>query len=489
MSSQLLVAVDWNKNGSYVNVGDVVTDRVRGPVEAQFGRDQSTNLTPIIAGRGSFSLDNRTRDYSPRNTGSPLTGNVKPARPVKITRTVLGTTYAIFSGHTDDSPINPDVESKQVTFSLVDWLADFRGQTISTELFEGLRTGAIIDTILTAAGWTGGRDLDTGATVVPWWWADGADVLDMLTQIVVSEGPPALLTIGPSGEIVFRDRHHRLIRSASLVSQSTWRGTSGSAEPIMSKGFAYDDAWRNIVNSVSISVTERSSTGAAEVVWSTDETTTVVPSGSTVVAIQATEPFHSAVVPEEDTDFEVISGAVSSVTLSRTSGASTSITVTATGAGATIRGLALRATSVPVRRTFQITATDATSIADYGQRGLPSGSEPVWASRQDARDIADLFILQRKQPLPILSVRFSCARTQDARLAALLALDLSDRVTVVEPETALASVPFFIESISHSTEGTNAHEITFGLEAVPTAPTSVFILGTSLLDGATPLGY
>lgn len=486
MSGPLVVAVDWDKNSNYTTVGDDVTDRVRGTVQVQFGRDQDTSLTPMTTGRGSLNLDNSSRAYSPRNTSSPLFGKVKPARPVKITRTVGATTYTIFSGHTDDSPINPDVDSKQVSLSLVDTLADFKGQTISTQLYQGLRTGAAIDAILTAAGWTGGRDLDTGATVIPWWWAEGADVFDALTQIVASEGPPALLTIGPSGEVVFRDRHHRLVRASSTASQSTWRG-DGQVEPVMSRGYTYDDAWRNIVNSVSISVDERQPSGDLTAVWTTDEVMSLGASEVRTVVMQASDPFFGALVPVEDTDYVILAGALASVTLSRTSGASTSVTLTATGAGCTVQGLALRATSVPVTRTWQITATDATSITDYGQRGIPS--DPVWAGKQDARDIADLYVLQRAQPLPILTVRFSCGYGQDARLAALLALDLSDRVTVTEPETGLVSVPFFIESIAHTIDGITGHEIVFGLEAVPAAPTSVFILGTSLLDGAAPLGY
>lgn len=486
MSGPLIVAVDWDKNGNYTTVGDDVTDRVRGSIQAQFGREQDTSLTQMTTGRGSFNLDNTSRAYSPRNTLSPLFGKVKPARPVLVTRLVGATTYTIFAGHTDDTPINPDSDSKQVSLSLVDGLADFKGQTISTQLYQGLRTGAAIDAVLTAAGWTGGRDLDTGATVIPWFWAEGTDVFDLLQQLVASEGPPALLTIGPAGEVVFRDRHHRLTRTASTVSQSTWRG-DGQVEPVMSRGYTYDDAWRNIVNFVSISVDERQPSGDLTPVWSTDEVIGLSAFEVRTVVMQTSDPFFAAITPAAGTDYILLSGSLSSVVLSRTSGASTSVTLTASGSGATIQGLALRATSVPVTRTWQITNTNSASIADYGQRSIPS--DPVWASRQDAQDIADLFILQRAQPLPILSVRFVCGLGQDTRLAALLAMDLSDRVTIIEPETGLASIPFFVESITHTVDGLTNHEIVFGVEAVPTSPTSSFILNTSVLNGAVTLGY
>ena len=73
------------------------------------------------------------------------------------------------------------------------------------------------------------------------------------------------------------------------------------------------------------------------------------------------------------------------------------------------------------------------------------------------------------------------------RLSKILAPDLSDRVTVVEPETQVSN-DFFIESISHAATLTE-HEVVFGLELVPAAPTGAFILDTSLLNSADPIGY
>jgi hypothetical protein len=488
VTNDLTVAVDWGKDGTFVGVGEVVTARIRGDITATYGRDQGTALNPVVAGRGTFTLDNISRDYSPRNASSPLFGKVKPSRPVLVTRTVGATTYTIFRGHTDSSSVNPDVESKTVDFSLVDSLADFAGVKVTTPLYQGLRTGDAIGKILDAVGWTGGRDIDSGSTIIPWWWEDGTDALDALKKVLASEGPPALLTVDVSGGIVFRDRQHRLIRSASTTSQVTMRGTDGAAEPRMGKGFTYDDGWEDVVNSVQFSVDERRPAGALSAVWSTEDPINIAASQSYVAVLQASDPFQGAVAPVAGTDFTLVSGGVASVTLSRTSGISTSITITATGAGASLTGLQLRAYSVPVARTYQVTATDSTSITDYGARGLPSGQDPVWASLYDAQAIANLLVLQRKQPLTQLQVRFVCQHTQTNRLAQILKLNLSDRVTVIEPETQVNGA-FFVESITHTIADVTQHEVVFALEAVPALPTSVFVLGTSLLNGADPLGY
>jgi hypothetical protein len=259
------VSVDWNRNGTFTDTGDDVTTVVRGGISATYGRDQSTALSPVVAGRGGFTLDNSTRTYSPRNASSPLFGLVKPSRPVLIQRTISATTYTIFRGHTDDSPLDPDADAKTVAFTLIDYLADFRGVKVTTALNQGIRTGAAIDAVLTAAGWTGGRAIDTGATILPWWWADGDDAFDMLQQLLAAEGPPSLLTIDASGAFVFRDRHHRVTSTASTVSQATFTG-SGTSEPVMGRGFKYSEPWSNIVNDVQITVDERQPSGALSAV-------------------------------------------------------------------------------------------------------------------------------------------------------------------------------------------------------------------------------
>jgi hypothetical protein len=69
--------IDWDKDGEFTDLYDDVTARARtrlAPVQCEYGRDQSTALAPTTAGRGGFTLDNRSRDYSPRNSLSPLYG-------------------------------------------------------------------------------------------------------------------------------------------------------------------------------------------------------------------------------------------------------------------------------------------------------------------------------------------------------------------------------------------------------------------------------
>jgi hypothetical protein len=477
--------VDWSNNGSFTDAEENVTGRVcaRPGVTVQFGRDQYRALSPVAAGEMRFELDNASREYSPENSGSPIGANLKPGRPVRHQITHDAITYGVFRGHLDDFNINPDTNVKRAWFTCLDGLAKLVKPKVSTPLHEGIRTGAAIGHVLDAAGWpSGSRDLDIGATIIRHWWEDGTAAYEALQKVLASEGSPAVAYVDPAtGNFMFRDRHHRLTRAASTTSQATWRGSG--AEPVMSPPFVYEHGYRDIVNDIAFEVDERNADGVLTNVWETDDVITVAASSSVIRHVQASDPFKGAVAPVADTDFTVLSGSVSSVTLSRTSGQSTIITVNAGASGATIGGLRLRAFSAPVVRTYKITASDAASIADHGSAALPSGLEPVWAGRHDAQALADLYVLQRAQRVPIVRTRMTGGN--DTRIVQCLTRKISDRVTLVETESGLND-DFFVERIELGTDGVEL-TVDFGLEKVPTQP-AVFILGTSVLNTGV-LGY
>ncbi|HEY5986439.1 MAG TPA: hypothetical protein VIV12_08695 [Streptosporangiaceae bacterium] len=487
MSATYAIHIDWNADGDFSDTGEDVTTRVLdgSRIVIQSGRDQARAFSPIAPGTCTFELLNTSRDYYPDNTGSPVYPNVKPGRVARVQATLSATTYTLFKGYADDLDVQPNPGERSVALGCVDALTRVAGVKLSTALHPGLRTGAAVELILDAVGWPDAdRDIDTGATTIEYWWEEGTDAKEALQKIVASEGSPAMVYVDYStGYFVFKDRHHRLIDSTSTSSQATFRDTG--TEPTFSAPVTYDAGWRDVINSVSFEVNERQSSGSLVDVWTADEVFSIAASGTKVFHIQAGEPFSGAITPVEDTDYFVLAGGLSSVTLSRTSGQSTVITLTAGGSGATIQSLKLRAFSFPVVRTVKVTASDSTSITDHGLQEMPADLEPVWAGRYDAQAIADLLVLQRKQRLPILEITVKGGN--DTRLTQQLARDISDRVTVIDAETGL-NTAFFIERITHSIgAAAGDHITTFGLEKVPTQP-DVFILGTSLLDTGK-LGY
>jgi len=466
--------IDWNGDGDFTDTGENVSSRLLANPEVtiQYGRDQGRALSPTAPGEAGFALDNGSRDYSPENGSSPLAGNILPSRPVRIQATHLSTTYTLYRGFTDGYDLDPSPGSRSVSISCQDALARLAGFRVSTPLYYGPRTGQAINYLLDAVGWPAAdRDIDPGATLIPYWWGEG-DTGEELTNLVASEGPPALVTVDPDGKFVFRDRHHRLLRTASTTSQATIR--DAGADPRFSWPLGYDHGWRDVINDALFEVGIRQPESTRSVVWS-DEGIVSIADGNTVeITVQASDPFFGALTPVATVDY--LSTGTVTVTLSRDSGTTAVLSLRASGGSATVRNLQLRAYSLPVARTVQIHAEDTTSIGTsaqprYGRRTWPNPAP--WAGIHDALAIAQVVLAHRAERLPIVSVRLSGGN--DTILTQQLTRDLSDRVTVVDAETGLND-PFYIERIEHSIRGAGEriHATVFGCEKAPTVPANVF---------------
>lgn len=489
--SSYSVAVDWAGNGSFTDTGDDVTNRIRTrtPITIAYGRDQARALSPAGPGEAEFELYNGSKDYTPGNASSPLYPNVRPARPVRIQVTLSPTTYTLHRGKFDSyEPSRGNEADRSVKIRTLDAYASMAKAKISTALSQGITTGTAIGLVLDAAGWTGGRDLDSGATWIPWWWEEGTEAGEALDKILNSEGPPALLYVDPSSNtVVFRDRNHRIMRSASKTSQATFRdsGTDTSTAVRFGEDVSADYGWRNVINSVTFNVDERQSISTTTV-WEADQIYTIPASDSIDITVKTTDPFFDAILPELDRDFVLLSGGLTGLNISRTSGATTTISIFATGSGAVISGLRLRANSVTVARTLQVSATDATSISTYDEQPWPN--DAPWVTKYDAFDIANNIIALRKNPLVQVSVPL--VPSNDFALALMFTRDLSDRVTITDAASGISG-DFYIERIEHIIRGVKGApivETVFGCEAVPAGlPTNPFTIGTSTLNGSAVL--
>jgi len=475
--------VDWNNDGLFTGTYDEVTATPGGNAMAgdgmtiAYGRDQARAFSPVRAGEAAFKLNNAARIYSPENAGSPLYGNLVPGRPVKITATQDAAVTVIYRGFLDGYTVSPNKGDRAVTLSCLDLMARFaQANPLSTPLYASIRTGTAIGYILDALGWpSGARDLDPGASTIRWWWEEGTDGLTALARMLAAEGPPAICFVDTNANFVYRDRHHRLLDAASVTSQATFtNGTTAESATVatFSQPMTYDTGWRDIVNTIITSVDQRNQQ-ALDVVWQTDATI-AVPAGTAVtVTAQSSDPFLNAVTPVADTDYTLLAGAATA-SLSRTSGQSTTITFTDSGAGSIVTALQLRANPVTVARTVQVSVTDTASQAAYGVRGLPSGIDISGATVEDVVAVATTYVTRYAQRKPIVTI--PVANLNGTRLTQQLARDLSDRVHITDTETGL-DADFFIEQISHATSGHGrVLTTTLGCEkADATSPANVFV--------------
>jgi hypothetical protein len=439
-------------------------------------------VTPVTGGEAGFSLNNLSRDYSPDNASSPLAGNVLPGRAVYIKATLSAVDYTLFRGALDDFQLQPAVDEQFITASCLDGLARFRGAEISTPLYRGIRTGEAIGRILDEIGWTAGRDIDAGATYMPYWWLSDSDAFDAVMALVASEGQPSLATIGADGSFIFRDRHHRLLRSASTAVQSTWR--SSGTEPVISAPTSYDHGWKEIINSVTFEVPIRQLSSSLQVAWSAPGRLTLASGETLVLNATGGTAVMDAQLPVADVDYLAQAGSVS-FALPQTSGQALTLLVTAVGGAAVIDNLQVRARTVDTVTTVRVTIEDAASISAYGLRSGKSEQTPEWASIYDALAVGEILVGRRSQRLSTVTASMVGAG-HSTRLTQILTRNLSDRVHLTEAQTGL-DADMFVEKIAHTiSQGGLEHRTSFGMEKVPTevaTPLTFGVAGRGFNDG------
>lgn len=479
---QYTVAVDWENDGTFTAPGDDVTQDITGDMTVTYGRDQNRQLSPAAIGSSAFSVINVDRSYSSENTSSALYGDLGPARRVRADVTWAGAVYPLFWGRIDDFTLKADRSDRTVDFTLLDETSLLQGTKVTAGVQQSMRTGALINLILDLAGWTGGRDIDPGATVVRFWWADNAEALDAIKNLVLSEGPPAVAYQGPGGTFVFRDRHHRLLRARSLESQGSFTSSAmDCASPPVTGGFnftppfAYAHGWRDIINVATFDVDERVISATFEPVWSSQDTYNLSIGESLPLTVSGSDPFLDAVTPVAGIDYTVAGPGTVRVTLNRTSGASATITLVALGGSVTVSALQLRARPLVVQRTVHVSRKDATSAGVHGERNYPD--QAPWAGASDAGAIAAMVLLQYAQRRPTVDLRL--VAEDPAHFLQMLQRTVSDRIHIRNDEIGLDG-DFYVERISHTVRRRNAvgrppvHAVVLGCEKDLTAAANPF---------------
>lgn len=457
-----------------VGAGEDVTDDIVSDIALTYGRDQERQLAPASVGTAGFTLNNTSRKYSPENTDSTLYGDLDPARTMRAHVVWGGNLYPLFRGRIDDFTVKADFADRTLDLSFLDGLNDLSGTTLSTGVYASLRTGGLINAVLDEANWTGGRDIDPGATVVKYWWADSIDALSAIGDLVKSEGPPAVAYVAPDGTFTFRDRHHRMRRTESRAAQATFHaGALGecTAEGVpsgalsLAKPFSYAHGLKDIINSVALDCAVRAPSADVQQVWQDESTYTLALGQSLDLTVSSSDPFMNAVTPVVGTDIIATGAGVLSVLLSRTSGASAKLTLQAIGGTVNITFIQVRAQLLTVQQTVRVSMNDPGSITRHGERAYPN--DAPWAGPEDARAIAGMVLLHYAERRPTVQVRV--VSSDPAHFIQVLRRTVSDRVRIVNGEMGLDD-DFFVERVTHTIQRTGTtgrppvHAVVLGCE-------------------------
>lgn len=441
---------DWSRSGGYggplEDVSGYVTD---DDLTITVGRDTSQASSDIPAGTLGFTIVEKDLpggyDFAPTSTTSAIAGLVQPGVPATLNVTVASATTTLMTGTLDKLHYSP-YPVATLSGTVMDAWGKPGGEKLSTAVYTGMRTGDLIGVVLDAIDWTGGRDIDPGATVVPFWWEEGTDAATAVQKLIDSEGPPAIGYVY-AGTFVFRDRHHRILDANSLTSQGTFthrfpEGTGAAGDFKMARdSFSYDDGLSSIVNTATFTVDVRTVADPVAV-WQTDSPISVAAGATVTYTVNASDPFVNAQTPVpvsgfDDSgnpiagDYVLAYGSIGSISISRTSGQSLILTIVGGGTDALFTRMQVQANPVTVANSQTVSVVDAGSVASKGTLTWP-GALP-WVNVYDAYAIAQRIVSVYGVARPVMTFDIDGLLTNAAGVSYMtqfVARQVSDRIAV-----------------------------------------------------------
>ena len=471
--------VDFANDGAYSGNDDITAFLVM--LDCVRGRDRASQLTGrSTAGRLTARLNNTSGRFSSFNAASPLYGNLRPGRAVRL-RMTTPTAATLWTGRLDRIIPAPAI-NRIPTAELVAFgpLARLQQARVDAAMSTAVLTGTAIGSILDAVGWattTNDRRLDAGQLSMTRWWADNQVAIAALRDIEDSE--IGFLYEGASGHFVFQDRTARL-RSPYTVSQVTLSDAAGATARYAQA--EQRDPLAEIYNFMEATIRLYSS-GGSTTLWTHPEST--AGSLSPQLATGETKTFWAR-YPNPAVPTSAV--AVDVWTTPTTADYSANDQANGGGADRTAN-ISLAVTKYATRMRIDVTNNFASTVflTRLAARGIPlTGSDPVQIIQQDSATSQAIYGLRRfanpgpwlgdssyaanwglfnlgiyKDPLPFLALTIRANR-DNSHLTQVATREVSDRITVVATGDAGLGISqdFFIESIRHRLSRAGAEHLT-----------------------------
>ena len=215
--------------GYWVDVASFATG-----VSIRRGRRRLTDS--FSTGTATITLDNSDRRFDPFNLVGPYAAagvsNLRPMVPCRISATYAGVRWPIFYGFVDEwDPEYSEPAAGSCTVTVSDAfkvLANNDPLGLVTPVGGNELSGARINRILDAAGWpTADRRIDGGDSQLQ------ATTLaqNILTELkLTADSERGELLVDADGAVLFRERHARMERSASINVQAVFGDAAGELE-------------------------------------------------------------------------------------------------------------------------------------------------------------------------------------------------------------------------------------------------------------------
>ncbi len=228
---------------------DLVVDLTAQTRQISIRRGRNINRDIYEAGTCTVRIYDVNSDFNPQNVSSPYYGKLEPLRKLRISASVGGSSYYLFSGYTTDYIYSYD-QAENLSYVDIKASDAFRLFNLAsvitvTGASAGQDTGTRINKILDTVSFpTGMRSIDTGNSLTV---NDPATLRTSLSAIQNCEfAEQGAFFTRPSGDVEFKNRSS-VIASAGIA-PIAFNQTGGI--PYTNLKFAFDD--KLIINTATI---------------------------------------------------------------------------------------------------------------------------------------------------------------------------------------------------------------------------------------------
>jgi len=203
-------------------------------------RGRNINRDIYEAGTCVVRIFDPSGDFNPQNVSSPYYGQLTPLRKLRISATVSGTTYYLFSGYTTDYAYSYD-QAENVSYVDISASDAFRLFNLASVITvtgssAGQDTGTRINKILDTVQFPNGmRSIETGNSLTS---ADPATLRTSLSALQNCEfSEQGAFYITPEGNAIFKNRNTVIASAGATPTQFNQTG----GIPYKDLKFAFDD--------------------------------------------------------------------------------------------------------------------------------------------------------------------------------------------------------------------------------------------------------
>lgn len=482
-SETVLLEVDWDNDGLFAHAQSDITADILEIPDYHLGRDSlSTLYGRSTAGGMTVILDNSGNKYSKNNTGSVLTGLIKPARRVRLSSATNGGGAVVqWHGYLDDiiAQVRAGTAHEATLFALGP-LSRIQARRAYVPPAADVLTSVGVTSVLDAVGFPAGdRSIDTGLTTMTRHFVEGDFGHDALAQLEETEA--GFIRETRDAGIAFENRHHRVLPPHDTVQETYSDLDDGTT--IFYEALEPDMQLKAIANIIRAKVRSQVVASIADL-WTLHETGAASPAlgagqSITMVAEYPTPDAANGDIgvsvwedPAATTDYTCNSLANGTGTdrtadlgISTVKGLRTmEITATNNGSGRLfITAMKARGTALQAQNETLVQHKDTASIASYGEREYLIPAEFI-PNLTECNNYCQYIASLHGAEIPSFPLTYIANQSQ-AAMDDALAREVSDRVHLVADNATGEGIDddMFVERIAHSIDRENVHRVNIEL--------------------------